>query len=255
MRIGEPISFVQGTNLSGRQIMSSPSDYSDITAAMNKIMVKVNCPDKFRAFIYCLAGMADNNYKLQTSDTNIATYARGRIKGGGANADKGWARDKRRDLVKWLDEGNPKVVEIEVQDPDPVTKKRPPTIYTVHILQYAEQVVSEAKKNKSVWSSSPTAAIEYAADDFVANLLGQQVNTPQDKYIDPSREVVAYLKTARTNLFKVANMLKKYNFQLMREDEKELRIIEKYIKSIRDRGFVDDPMDAYIFSGIKKPKP
>jgi hypothetical protein len=199
--------------------------------------------------------MADNNYKLQTSDTNIATYARGRIKGGGVHADKGWARDKRRDLVKWLNEGNLKVVDIEVQDPDPATKRRPPTIYTVHILKYAEQVLSEAKKNKSLWMLSPSSAIEDAADKFVANLLGQQVNTPQDKFIDPSREVVAYLKTARTNLFKVANMLKKHNFQLMREDEKELRLIEKYIKSIRDRGFVDDPMDAYVFSGIKRDKP
>ena len=234
--------------------MSSPNDYSDITAAMNQILVKANCPDKFRPFIYCLAGMADNNYKLQASDTNIATYARGRIKGGGVHADKGWARDKRRDLVDWLNEGNLKVVEIEVQDPDPVTKRRPPTIYNVHIRQYAEQVVSEAKKNKSLWMLSPASAIADAADKLVANLLGQQVNIPEDTFIDPSKEVLVYLKTASTNLFKAANMLKKYNFQLMREDEKHLRIIEKYIKSIRDRGFVDDPMDAYIFSGIKRDK-
>jgi hypothetical protein len=235
--------------------MSSPNDYSDITEAMNQIMVKANCPDKFRPFIYCLAGMADKNYKLQASDAHISAHARGSIKGGGAHAHKGWARDKRRDLVKWLNEGNLNIVEIDVQDPDPVTKRRPPTIYTLHILRYAEQVLSDAKKNITLWMLSPDSAIADAAEKLVINLLGRQVNTPQDKFIDPSREVLVYLKTARTNLFKAAKMLKKHNFQLMREDEKQLRIMEKYIKSIRDRGFVDDPMNAYIFSGIKRDKP
>jgi hypothetical protein len=230
-------------------------DYAYTTAAINHLLVKANCPDKFRPYIFSLIGLANKTIEFEASDKQIATFARGRVEGGNVHADKGWARDKRRELVTWQDEGNLEIVKVEVRDYDSKTRRRPPTKYTLNILEYAEQVVAQARQHKLLWSGNHSMAIQFAAEHVVTNLLGQQVNTPKDKFIDPPSEVVAMLKTARRNLLKAGKMLKKYNFQLMRWDERQLRAMDKYMKSIRDRGFVDDPLDAIIFSGIKKDEP
>ncbi|HZT61366.1 MAG TPA: hypothetical protein VFA21_22355 [Pyrinomonadaceae bacterium] len=230
-------------------------EYTYRIAAISQIFVKANCPDKFHKYIFCLVAVADQDYVFQASDATVATHARGKIEGGGTHADKGWARDKRRELSDWQNDGNLELVGIEVQDPDTKTHKRPPTKYTMHILKYAEQVVAAAKQSDLNWQLSSSAAIERAADELVADLLGRRVNVQQKKYLHPPSEVVAMIKNARTNLKKAAEMLKKHNFQMMRDDEDLLDELERYIKEVRDRGFIDDLLDTPIFTGIERPNP
>lgn len=229
-------------------------EYAYTTAAINNIFVMAGCPNKFRQYIDCLIGLADKAIKFEASDKQVSTFARGRAAGGTIHAEKGWAKEKRTDLMKWQDEGNLEIVKVEVQPYDSTLRMRPPTKYTLNILEYAEQVVGKAK-NTSEWGNSPLRAIYYAAEELVRDLTGRPVNTPKEQYIDPPSEVKISLRTARTNLKKAAEMLKKYDFQLMREDEKLVEEVEKYIKRIRDRGFVDDMWEAKVFFGIKKPKP
>lgn len=229
-------------------------DFSFTTEAINQILVEANCPNKFRQYIDCLVGVANRKFEFEASDSELAKRARGRIGGTNKHADKGWARDKRRDLLDWQDEGNLKLIDFFLRDYDPKTKSRPKSLYHFHLLKYAEQVVEEARKDTISWNHNNSTAIQQAAQKLVYQVLGRQVNVPKGKkYIDPSREVVTKIKTAGTNLKEAVRLLKKYDFQLMREDEALVKAIEASIEKIKNRGYVDDISDAVIFSGIEKP--
>jgi hypothetical protein len=234
--------------------MSDSKDFSFTTEAINQILVEANCPNKFRQYIDCLVGVANKSFEFEASDLDIAKRARGRIDGTTKHADKGWARDKRRDLLEWQAMGNLKLIDYEPSDYDSKMGLRPKSLYKFHLLTYAEQVVNNAQKDTNSWNRDNSIAIQRAAQELVKEVLGQQVNTPKGpKYIDPPTEVKAKIRTARTNLQEAVRMLKKYDFKLMRDDEILVGEIEALIEKIKDRGYVDDILDVKIFTNIRKP--
>jgi hypothetical protein len=232
-------------------------DYSYATEAINQILVAANCPNRFRQYIDCLVGVANGNIEFEASDPMVAKRARGRLDGANKHANKEWAKDKRTELLKWQDKGNLKLFEHEVRDYDKSTRTRPPSKYRLHLLRYAEQVITKAQRNDNLWRVNRSKAIEVEAEHLVNEVLGRQVSTPKNKkYIDPPSEVKIKIKSAKTNLEEAVKILKKYDFSLIREDEQLVETIEKLIRAIRDRGFIDDILDTKIFHGIERePKP
>lgn len=233
----------------GKEKEKYGEDYSYVTDAINYILIAAECPQKFHNYIYCLIGIADGRPEFEASDSEVASRARGNIAKGYRNATKGWARDKRRDFVKWQDEN--KITFVDITPGKKTADEYTKSTYKLYLPKYAEQVKDEAQKNEVEFKTDRATAIQQAANGLVAELRAKAGHTTKKKnrtWISPYDEVLRQLRAARTNLKFAVSVLKQNEFQLLRGDEDLIKAIELYIAEINKIGYVDDILNAMIFT-------
>jgi hypothetical protein len=76
------------------------------TDAVTYILSAAGCPNKFRDYIDCLIGIADGNVEFDASDKQIERRRKVKKSSGRKGFKEYWARDKRRDLLKWQKEND-----------------------------------------------------------------------------------------------------------------------------------------------------
>jgi hypothetical protein len=225
--------------------------YSLITETINYILLAADCPQKFRTYIDCLIGIGNEKIKFDASDSEVARQAKGIGANVGKGASKGWARDRRRDLMKWQEEKNILLVKIVPGKRDSGSQEYTKSSFTLHLLEYAKQVISEANDKKIPKYGNRSTVLRQTANDLVDKLRSQPINAKNLSYFDPPTEVLKNLRSARTNLEKATRLLNKYKFKLKKSDKELIQEIEKYIASIKDRGYVENILDSIIFDSIE----
>jgi hypothetical protein len=255
MRIGEPISFVQGRLFRedgmSQVTKNDAEEFAHTTNAVTYILSAAGCPTKFRDYIDCLIGIAEGKTDFIATDKQI-TSKRKVAKTTDPNAtNKDWARDKRRDLLKWQKENELYFLDYKEGIYNKKVNRKGPSHFRLHLVDYVQQVVAEAKKKKFLWKINPTTAIQQAAQEFINVLRTQPVKEQETNFLDPRTEVLRKMNGAKTMLENAKQLLEKYNFELSKDDELLVTSLEQILKKIKDRGFVD-LWDMKIFSGIEK---
>ncbi|HEX3560728.1 MAG TPA: hypothetical protein VHU19_16100 [Pyrinomonadaceae bacterium] len=230
-------------------------EFAYTTNVVTYILSAAHCPVKFRDYIDCLIGIAGKEIEFSTTDKQIES----RRKVFRSNTNKGvnryWARDKRRDLLKWQKENNLVLLDYKEGKYNSKLNRRAPSVYKLYLVEYVQRVIAEAKKNKLFWDSDRVMAIKMAAQRLIDELRARPKEEPEKDYIDPPAEVLRKLRTAKTHIEEAIRLLKKYDFQIYKEDEPLVASIEKLLSKIRERGFAELE-DMKIFSGIERePKP
>jgi hypothetical protein len=230
-------------------------EFAYTTDAVTAILSAADCPKKFRDYIDCLIGIASNNVEFDATDKQIEEHRKS-IKTSGVKGKKQyWARDKRRDLLTWQKENHFIFLDFEKSDYDPKLGRRGASHFKLYLVDYVQRVIAEAKKKKPFWNLDRVQAIKIAAKELIDELRAQPKVEPEDDYINPPDIVLQKLRSAKTNIAEAIRLLKKYDFQIYKENEAEVSSIEKLLNEIRERGFAELE-DMKIFSGIKRePKP
>jgi hypothetical protein len=230
-------------------------EFAYTTQAVTSILSAADCPKTFRDYIDCLIGIAGGNIEFDTTDEQIERRKKA-IKPSKLKGKKEyWARDRRRDLLKWQEENNWTLLEYKESKYDSKLKRRPPSHFKLYLVGYVQQVVTRAKQNKNLWDIDWTLSIKESAQRLVDELRVRPKVEPEKKYIDLQVEVHRKISSARTNLDEAVRLLEKHDFELTTNEEILVTSIEQLIAKVRERGFVD-PMDMKIMLGVERePKP
>lgn len=226
-------------------------EFAYTTNAVTYILSAARCPTKFRDYIDCLIGIANGKIEFDATDKQIESRRKVVKSRGGKGVKEYWARDRRRGLLKWQKENDFYLLEYKEGDYDKKLNRRGPSHFKLYLVEYVQQVIAEAKKNKLFWDSDRAMAIKQAASKLVNELKAQTPEEEEDSYIDVHTEVIRKLKSAKTNIANALGYLEKYEFELSDYDEPLVTSIENLLAKIRKRGFAEF-WDTKIITGVKR---
>jgi hypothetical protein len=228
-------------------------EFALTTNAVTYILSAAGCRASYRDYIDCLIGFANGRVEFDATDEQILKLRKVTNPNTGGNVY--WARDKRRSLLEWQKANDLFLLNYDKGQFDRKLKRRGPSHYTFHLIDYIKQVIANAQTAKLLWRSDRTLAIKYAATKLVDELRTRPKDDPEKEYTDPPTEVLRKLNSAKTNIANALRLLEKYDFELSKDDEALVTSIEQLLAKIRKRGFAD-LLDMKIFAGIEKePKP
>jgi hypothetical protein len=226
-------------------------EFAYTTEAVTAILSAADFPKTLRDYIDCLIGIAGKDVEFDATDLQIEKRRKS-IKSSGVKGKKEyWARDRRRSLLKWQRENHFLFLEYKQGDYIKKLGKRAPAHFKLYLVAYVQRVIAEAKKKKLFWNLDKLQSIKFAAKELIDELRAQPKVEPEDDYINPPDIVLQKLRSAKTNIAEAIRLLKKYDFQIYKENEAEVISIEKLLNEIRRRGFAELE-DMKIFSGIKR---
>lgn len=247
--------FLREVGMSGiddKDNKEQAEEFAFTTDAVTYILLAAGCPNKFRDYIDCLIGLAGNKVEFDTTDKEIERHRKILKLSNSRNVKAYWARDRRRDLLKWQKDTDFKLLDIKRGKYDSPTKTTLPSHYKFYLIEYVQQVIANAKKDTD-WEDNKALALNQAAQELINNLRVQPKDKPEEvSYINPHNEVVRILRTVETHLAEAVRLQKRYDFGLYKDNEALVNSIEDSLSIIRKKGFVD-LLDMKIFSGIKRP--
>src|ERR1700754_107599 len=148
---------------------------ANYTEAFNQLLRAVNCPTNLHPFLHTLIGFADGRVEVSVFDAELGQRHKA---GRSGDAAAKWVQRYRKQLNDWQDANNIYLVETQKgfinKDGQHI-----PSRYYIHLTEYINSVLEEAKKDQRRWVTIPHVAIEFAAQKCVRNIFtSRQVYGP-----------------------------------------------------------------------------
>lgn len=200
---------------------------ANYTEALNQLLRAVQCPPTRHKFLHTLIGFADGRVDVSVFDAELGRrYKANRS----AEAAAKWVQRNRRDLNHWQDENNIYLIETESgskdRDGNPI-----PSSYYIHLTEYVNGVLEEAKKDQRRWDKIPHVAIEFAAQRYVKNIFSsrQVYGSPRGKTTDIDKIVKQKLSLCVTTIEQVGDLMEQKSDQATKEHRELWKELKGFI--------------------------
>jgi hypothetical protein len=221
-------------NDEGKGLDDTSKGLSLLTYAVNQILLITGCPTGCRSYIDGLVGVARGSTEVEVSDKELAKSIRGDVGHVKDDAHEKWVQRKRNAVKKWQEEIGVDFIKYKTGKWD-LKNSYQKTRYTLPLIKYAVDIISEAQKNEERWRSNPHFAIEDAAGKIVDSLEVKPVKvTPKKSSAGYYRqEVRTNMRKAKTHLEKAVEFFNDGGFGMLNEDEHTLAEIEGLVEQLK----------------------
>lgn len=216
---------------------------ANFTEAVNQLLLAVHCPPNHHLFLHTLIGYADGRIDVSVFDAELGSRQK---QGRSAEAAAKWVQRNRRDLNKWQVEHDIYLVESKggFKDKD---NKPVPSRYHIHLTNYVNSILEEAKKDLPRWDVSPHTAIEFAARRFVKGIFTkpQFFNPTQAKTKDVAKDIGARLSSCITHLEKISDLADANSNEITKEHLQLWETLKLAVGQLRIYFEEEDEEDSY----------
>jgi hypothetical protein len=220
--------FFREANMTDNNIQDETFTGTYFIEAINQILVEVNCPSTARKFIDTLIGYAEEKIKFDASDLELGLRADNLNNNRSNESAQKWVQRNRKKLQEWQKQNNVFLVEFKpgFRSGDKPNYVWVSSSYHLHIIEYAKQVLADAREDETIWKRLPKRAIEKAARNKVRNIVKTPIvfkpRTPKDK--DLSQQISTKLRSALTKIERARELCEENN--LILEGDNVDRVME-----------------------------